>query len=122
MLIAKFRVLEFALRLANQVVDLRGRDARDFVLDRRQAAGADRQFPLTTQREQSALAFDLHLARKLRYRYHSVVIFRERIIAKRAHALGDANVKFALRFDAHAKSMLSILRFFRREGCEFDGL
>src|SRR5205809_7017069 len=111
MLIAKFRVLEFALRLANQVVDLRGRDARDFVLDRRQAARADRQFPFTTQREQSALAFDLHLARKLRYRYHSVVIFRERIIAKRAHAFGDATVKLALRLDAHANGMLSTSRF-----------
>jgi len=36
--IAKFRVLEFALALANEVIDLGGSNARDFEFDRRQSA------------------------------------------------------------------------------------
>ena len=118
----KLRVLEFASRLADEVIDLGSCNASDFVLDRRQAARADRQFPFSAQREQSALALDLHFARKLRHRHDCVVIFGERIIAERAHAFGDANVKLAISFDPHSKRMLSILRFFRRDGCEFDRL
>src|SRR5207245_1664352 len=57
--IAKFRILEFALGLANEVIDLGGSNARDFEFDRRQRARTDRQFPFAAQCEQAALPFVL---------------------------------------------------------------
>src|SRR6266496_6400532 len=118
--IAKFRVLEFALALTDEVIDLGGSNARDFEFDRRQSAGTDRQFPFAAQREQAALTFDLHFARQLRHGDDRVVVFRQPVIARRAHAFSDADVKLALRFDLYLKSVLSILRLFRRYNSEFD--
>ena len=118
--IAKFRVLEFALALANEVIDLGGSNARDFEFDRRQSAGTDRQFPFAAQREQAALTFDLHFARQLRHGDDRVVVFRQPVIARRTHAFCDADVKLALRFDPYLKAVLSILRLFRGHNSKFD--
>src|SRR5207237_3360533 len=43
----KLRVLEFASRLADEVIDLGSCNASDFVLDCRQAPRANRQFPFS---------------------------------------------------------------------------
>ena len=57
-------MLKFSFRLANEMIDLRGGDAGDFVFERGQAAGANRQFSFAIEREQTALAFDLNFARQ----------------------------------------------------------
>src|SRR6476660_1578983 len=63
---AKMRMLESSLGLADQMIDLRRRDARNLVFDCAQSAGTDRQFSFAIERKQTALAFDLDFARQRR--------------------------------------------------------
>ena len=57
-------MLESPLGLADEMIDLRGGDARDFVFERDKSARADRQFSFAIECEQTALAFDLNFARQ----------------------------------------------------------
>ena len=73
--VAKMRMLEFSLGLANQMIDLRRGDTRNLVFDCAESAGADRQLPFAAERKQPALAFDLDFARQRRDSDNSIVIF-----------------------------------------------
>src|SRR5207237_3570623 len=54
----EFRRLEFALGLADEMVDLVREDAIDFELDHRDAARTDREFALAAQGEEPAVTLD----------------------------------------------------------------
>ena len=109
----KPRMLELSFGLADQMIDLRRGDARNFVFDRAEPTGADRQFSFAVERKQSALAFDLNFARQRRDIDDGVVVFAQRIITKRTHTFFYPDVEFAIALNADAKRMLSILRLFR---------
>ena len=116
--VAKMRMLESSLGLADQMIDLRRGDTRDLVFDCAQSARADRQLSFAIERKQPALAFDLDFARQRRDGDDSVVIFAQRKTAKRLHAFVHADVKLAIAFNAHSKRMLPTQRLFglhRRE-------
>ena len=105
------RMLEFSLGLADQMIDLGRGHATDLEFDCAQRPGADRQLLFAIEREHAALAFNLNLARQRRHIDDRVVIFTERIIARRADAFLYSDVKLAVSFDANTKRMLSILGF-----------
>src|SRR6478736_8354812 len=110
--VAKMRMLESSLGLADEMIDLSRGDTRDLVFDCAQSAGTDRQLSFAIERKQAALPFDLDFARQRRDREDSVVIFAQRKTAKRLHALVHANVKLAIAFNAHSKRMLPTQRLF----------
>ena len=56
--------LKFAFRLANEMIDLVGRDAIDLELDYRHTARTDRDFALAAQREQAAIPLDFNFLRE----------------------------------------------------------
>jgi hypothetical protein len=73
--VAKMRMLESSLGLADQMIDLRRGDTRNFVFDCAESAGADRQLSFAVERKQSALAFDLDFARQRRNADDGILIF-----------------------------------------------
>ena len=73
--VVEMRMLEFSFGLADEMIDLRRGNTRNLIFDRAQSAGTDRQLSFAAEREQSALAFDLHFARQRRDGDNSVVIF-----------------------------------------------
>src|SRR6266576_7045048 len=60
----EFRVLEAAVGLRDEMIDLVGSDAGDFVFDLAPAARFDRELTLAMEREDSAVALDLDFARQ----------------------------------------------------------
>ena len=73
--VAKMRMLEFSLGLADQMIDLRRGDTRNLVFDCAESAGADRQLSFAAERKQPSLTFDLDFARQRRDGDDSIVIF-----------------------------------------------
>ena len=66
--VLEFRRLEFALCLANQVIDLGGENAIDLKLDHGHAARSDGEFAFAAESEQTAVALDFDFLNINKYR------------------------------------------------------
>src|SRR6516165_11821032 len=118
--VLKKRIFKFSFGLTDEVIDLGCCDPANLEFDRAQCARTDRQFLLAIDGQDAALAFDLQFARQRWHVDDRVVIFAQRIIAKRANAFFYSNVKLAVGFNADTKGVLSILHFLRRKRHKSD--
>ena len=96
----EFRVLETAVGLRDEMIDLVRGDAGDFVFDLGDGARFDREFALAVERENSALALNLDFARQSGHGDDRVIGLRQRKTADGFDAFIDANVEAAFLLDA----------------------